>query len=188
MANGDLTEEKEPTLSVVALGAICELEDLTGPPRLPTCDAAVLDPIPHSTVQDSTRAIRHQQFFTTVPSKMMQAQRKEWLESGTLAFYLEEFADLSNGQRVILKDDRGWNGSYRESRDGPWKLITGRELTKQTILVLDPDDEVLWMEDVIEELRLCGINVDPASVHAAPFRVEFGPRLQSELRQRKPVT
>ena len=187
MEDNGLIDGNEPRLRAVALGAVCELEDLTGPPRQSTYGTGGLEPIPPIRIQDSARALRRRQFYTTAPSEMLRAQRKNWLDSGTLQFYLEEFADLSDGQRVILKDDRGWSGSYRNSGDSPWKHITGRELTTQAILVLEPDDNVLWMEWVIEELLLSGIDVDPASVHAAPFHVEFGPRVQRELRQQKPV-
>ena len=113
------------------------------------------------------------------------AQQRKALESGELSFYAEEFADLSDGRRVILKDDRGWSLWPFRYPDSSWKFASGRQLTKEAILVLDPDDNERWMEWGVERLRFLGIDVDPASVHAAPFRVEFGPRVRHELRQRK---
>ena len=121
----------------------------------------------------------------SLPPEMMLASRRKTLESGRLKLYAEEFADLSDGQRVILKDDRGWSLRPIDFRDSSWKFANGRELAKKAILVLDPDDNERWIEWVIERLRFLGVNVDPASVHAAPFRVEFGPRVRHELRQRK---
>ena len=117
------------------------------------------------------------------------AERRKKLESGELSLYAEEFADLSDGRCVILKDDRGWSlrpNRYPRYPDSSWKFASGRKLAKEAILVLDPDDNERWMEWVVGRLRFLGIDVDPASVHAAPFKVEFGPRVRYELRQRKP--
>ena len=86
---------------------------------------------------------------------------------------------------MILKDDRGWSHWPVHFPYSQWKVADGRELTKEAIMILDPGDDEVWMEWVVERLRFLGIDVDPASVHAAPFQVEFGPRVQHELRQRK---
>ena len=117
---------------------------------------------------------------------MMLVSRRKTLESGRLRLYAEEFADLSDDRRVILRDDRGWGLRPIDFRNSSWKFASGRELAKQAILVLDPDDNERWIEWVVERLRFLGIDVDPVSVHAAPFQVEFGPRVRHELRQRKP--
>ena len=116
---------------------------------------------------------------------MMMAEQRKTLESGELSLYTEEFADLSDGRRVVLKDDRGWSLRPFRYPDSSWKFASGRKLAKEAILVLDPDDHERWMEWVVERLRFLGVEVDPASVHAAPFQVEFGPRVRHELRQRK---
>ena len=131
---------------------------------------------------------RKRMVFCAVPPEMMMAERRKTLESGELSLYAEEFADLSDGRRVILKDDRGWSlqrNHYLRYPDSSWKFTSGRQLAKEAILVLDPDDNERWIEWVVERLRFLGIDVDPASVHAAPFKVEFGPRVRRELRQRK---
>ena len=113
------------------------------------------------------------------------AERQRMLESGRPQFYAEEFADLSDGRRVILKDDRGWSHWPVNSPDSSWKVATGHELTIEAIVMLDPGDDELWMEWVVERLHFFGVVVDPVSVRAAPFQIEFGPRVRHELRQRK---
>ena len=126
--------------------------------------------------------------FCQAPPEMMMAERRKTLESGELSLYAEEFADLSDGRRVILKDDRGWSlqrNRYLRYPDSSWKFANGRKLAEEAILVLDPDDNERWIEWVVGRLRFLGIDVHPASVHAAPFKVEFGPRVRHELRQRK---
>ena len=105
------------------------------------------------------------------------------LESGEFSFYAEEFVDLSDGRRVILKDNRGWY------LDSSWKSAIGRDLTERAIWILKPNDlndKGFWVEWIVRRLRSLGIDVDPLSVRAAPFNVEFGPRVRRELRQRKP--
>ena len=180
----------KPLLSVVVLGAICEIEDLSAPPRQPTLDGQgytsqgisnEMVTSQHSRKWD--KFLRHRDIYTTVPSEVILKERRAALESGESYFYVEEFADMADGRRVILRDDRGWSFWPVNSSDSQWKTAIGRELAKETILILDPDDNEHWMEWVIERLRLLGIEVDPISVHAAPFHVEFGPRVQNELRQ-----
>lgn len=182
-------------LNVAALGAVCEMEDLTAPPRHPKLDA--IGYVHQSTPAelDAARADRRAMqsdsgfAFGIVAPEVALAERRKMLESGRSHFYLEEFADLSDGRRVLLRDDRGWSGWPANPPDSPWKVTNGRELTKAVILVLDPDDHEFWneywMKWVIERLCFLGIEVDPVSVHVAPFRVEFGPRVQHQLRQRK---
>lgn len=166
----------ESVLSVVALGVICELEDLTKPYTAP------------ERTDDDPGTPEGAEFeFCVGPEWMMEEQRKRSLDSGHHHFCLEEFADMSNGCRVIYKDDRGWYGRYWESRDSPWELLSGRALTKQVMLVLEPDDDRCWIEDVVSDLAgVCNADIDRDSVQAAPYRVEFGPLLQQALRIRKP--
>lgn len=167
----------ESVLSVVALGVVCELEDLTKSYTPPEEEDDC--PVPATEGAEFV--------FCAGPEWMMEEQRKRSLDSGHHHFCLEEFADMSNGCRVIYKDDRGWYGRYWESGDSPWELLSGRALTKQTMLVLEPDDDRLWINEVVNELaRVCDADIDRDSVQAAPFRVEFGPLLQQALQIRKP--
>ena len=196
-------------VDVVALGAIVESEDLTAPPRQPTLDEggyvrpwtpeeldAYLRARDRVFAEDyvyppdrrtgiikfgSVRKLAKLGFksgFCVGPPETMMAGRRKTLESGSLSLYAEEFADLSDGQRVILKDDRGWS-------DRSDRLAIGCDLTLQAIRILDPDGKEFWMKWVVERLRFLGIDVDPVSVQAAPFKVEFGPRIQRELWQRE---
>jgi len=186
-------------LDVVALGATVEMEDLTAPRRRPTLDGGGFVTRKSSEELEAERlalleAARLKSgrregpvaVATTLPQEVMLARRRKHLEAGIPSFCAEEFADLSDGRRVLLRDDRGWSHWPVNSPNSLWKVAIGRELTKKATLVLDPDDNEHWMKWVIGSLRFLGINVDPASVHAAPFRIEFGPRVQHELRQRRP--
>ena len=167
-------------LEVVALGAVVEIEDLTALPRRPMAYGSYFVGRP---TPDGLGAARRPRWSS--PPDGLLAERQKMLGAGRPQFYAEEFADLSDGRRVILKDDRGWSHWPVHFPYSQWKVADGRELTKEAILILDPGDDEVWMEWVVERLRFLGIEVDPASVHAAPFQVEFGPRVQHELRQRK---
>lgn len=176
-------------LDVVTLGAVCEVEDLTAPPRQPTLDEEGY--VHLATVEEAGVAGKDRpEGFGVVPLETMMAQRRRMLESGTPSIFVEEFADLSDGSRILLKDDRGWSswprGWPQNRPSGSWKIACGRALTKQAILMLDPDDNECWMDWVVGRLRLLGFEVEPASVQAAPFHVEFGPRVLHELHGRSP--
>jgi len=177
-----------PLSSVVGLGAICEIEDLTAAPRELTLDGwgYVFHSVPSKIaffrhLRKWYKFLMHKDFYTTAPRKLMLEQRQKAIKSGQTYFYLEEFADLDGGRRVILRDDRGWSFWPETPPNSQWKTVTGRELVKEAILILEPDDDEDWIVWIIERLHFLGIEVDSASVHAAPFQVEFGPRVQSEL-------
>ena len=184
-------------VGVVALGAVCELEDLDAPQRQPTLDALGYV-VPRDLEAESLAQYKRLKpgtgkgSFTTrdmlLSPILMSKQRQRMVESGKPHFHLEEYADLSDGRRVMLKDDRGWSSWPRNGFDSKWRTAVGRALVRDAIWVLDPDEvdtNEVWEGWVIEGLRLSGFEVDPASVHAAPFVVEFGPRVQHELRQPK---
>ena len=121
-----------------------------------------------------------------------------------LSFKLDEFAEVSDGRRLRLRSDRGWaNGRLRvawslrepdELSPGPpnvnvdmtdrWQFVTRQSLTESVLACVDPDDGEQWYEWVRARLCELDVDVDLASIRAAPYRVEFGPVLDGELRKR----
>ena len=189
--------DKRP-LSVVALGAVCELAYLTDPPRRSTPPEGGYAYYPtlrgYPTPEELStagpqpgRRVVYGSYYEQCSPQEMQAERWSMFESGMRELYAEEFADLSDGRRVVLKDDRRWDFWPVPRPVSSWRLANGRELTRQTIMMLDPRHNDEWEDWVVERLRTLDVDIDPASVHAAPFRVEFGPRVQHELRQRRPA-
>ncbi len=160
---------------VVALGAICEIKDRYSTQK-PDQRIAVI----------SERAIRTRQFFTTFDGELIPRQDRENGES-TLDLSLWEFAELSNGQRIVYKDDRGWSESTVSYGGREQRPITGREVATTATLVLEPDDALEWLTEIVAELSILGYSVDPNSVYSSPFRIEFGPKLQSKLRDLAPL-
>jgi len=112
-----------------------------------------------------------------------------------------EFADLSDGRRVIMRNDRGFSrrrhvviqnnrglGSSRRDSPDPWDGVTRQSLAaevREYLLAEEEDCCPISPESVIEHLQRCyDLEVDAASVQAAlqlPRRIEFGSRLLNEL-------
>ena len=97
-----------------------------------------------------------------------------------------EFADLSDGRRVVLRNDRGSGWSWRHS-PGPWHGKTRQSVADDVrdYFAQVEEDRPCSPEWVVEVIALLyEIEVDPASVQAAlrvSRRVEFGPRLLQQL-------
>lgn len=121
--------------------------------------------------------------YGPIPAKMLRNRRNRLAEASIPHLHAVEFAELSDGRRVVLRDDRGWCHWPPNTATSRWRIANGREIVKMAILILDPDNNDDWERWVTEHLRLAGVDVDAASVHAAPYRVELGPRLQHELHQ-----
>ncbi|MCY3911613.1 MAG: hypothetical protein OXF99_08855 [bacterium] len=179
-------------LSVVALGAICEV----------AVDRAVKyadEPVPYP----PTDGVRPTSYHPGLPIR----EDADGPKPMTLHFSLTEFADLSDGRRVNIRDDRGFSGSLHafnwdpdtgEVKDAswrpgsrleslvsdPWRFETLESLTRSVVAALEPDDDQEWYEWVVVRLGSLGIEVDPASVEAAPYRVEFCSRVLEELEKR----
>jgi hypothetical protein len=156
-------------VQVVALGAVLEFADPAGGGA--TIDELGRDLLPRNGG------------FGHVPSEMLLARRSGMAESGAPHLYAVEFADLSDGRRIVLRDDRGWCHWPANTPTSRWTIANGREITKMALIILEPDDNDDWERWVVEQLHSAGVDTDPASVHAAPYRVEFGIRVQHELRQ-----
>ncbi|MDE0195046.1 MAG: hypothetical protein OXP08_05800 [bacterium] len=207
-------------LSVAVFGAVCELSDedpyarneptvYFNPPPAPE-SAEVPDP---DIVKTHRRRFRGR--FTTVHTTVEQAPRwQRRLERHRerrrrrrhAGVNFTEFADLSDGRRVIMRNDRGfgWSrhvairnnrglGSSRRDLPDPWDGITRESLTDEVrdyLLAEEEDCCPISPESVIEHLQFrYDLEVDAASVRAAlrlPRRIEFGTRLLDELARHEP--
>lgn len=98
-----------------------------------------------------------------------------------------EFADLSDGRRVTVRSDRGFNLAWNHA-PGPFPRQTQEGFTQEVRDYFEAEAEdccPIEPEWVVERLRrLYGVEVDPVSVEAAlrlPLAVEFGPRLREQF-------
>lgn len=189
--------------SVVVFGATCELSD--GAPDLPAfdCDLPVLMPRvlipptptkpetldPNTAVRPPRRWLDRRLVHTTVDQapgyqRRSMAYRQRRRMGVSLSY--TEFADLSDGTRVIIRNDRGTSWSWRHSPN-PWHGMTRQSLADDVrdYFAQVEEDRPCSPEWVVELVALLyEIEVDPASVQAAlqmPRQVEFGPRLLQQL-------
>ena len=97
---------------------------------------------------------------------------------------VREFADLDNGQRVYWREDRGWSGSTRLT-ESAWPVYSGHQMMLETVMVIESEDHRAdsYIEYAFDGLHSLEVEVDPASLYSAPFRVEHGPHLAEELRR-----
>lgn len=185
-------------LSVAALGVTCELHDRS------TSSQIVHD---HFTLtSQEAEAVGHESpskhdfarwsdggplfAYSSRPSKIGwfrkrgETYRKRRRTDISLSFV--EFAELSDGRRVTIRNDRSFGWSLKRKADA-WYGTTRESLAGQVSGSLRQyeEDRPTAPEWVSERLRrLYGIDVDLASVEAAlraPRRVELGPRLLEAL-------
>ena len=96
------------------------------------------------------RRVVYGSYYEQCSPQEMQAERWSMFESGMRELHAEEFADLSDGRRVVLKDDRRWDFWPVPRPVSSWRLANGRELTRQTIMMLDPRHNDEWEDWVVE--------------------------------------
>jgi hypothetical protein len=96
---------------------------------------------------------------------------------------VHEFADLADGRRVTLHQERGFSSSATR---------TTADQAKQDVLttVLPDDAEITgedhpweWLASLIGDH---GVVVTPGQLKALPYAIEFGPRLTAMLESEDP--
>lgn len=184
-------------LSVVALGAVCELDD--GEPRGSTIDGSTVPTAPREAAPDPDpvparlrRVRRRHAALEDAPrwQRRWEAYRERRRKHVGIRF--TEFADLSDGRRVLMRDDRGYGWSWRHS-PGPWHGDTRESLADDARDYFAYEEEnccLVTPEWVVEHIqRHHGLQIDAASAQVAiglPRRIEFGPRLLQELPDDEP--
>ena len=175
----------EKKLRIVAIGAVCEIGERGVSARTAAQEEEFYEKNRLQQLIEDVKPRGRRDFYTVTSNRMHPKRRVAKRKSERLHFCLQEFADLSNGERIVLRDDRGWTGWSQGHPRSRWKLITGQELTKRVLTVLEPDDYDECMVWICERLNEFGIPTDQATIRAVPFLVQFGPRIQLELRERR---
>ncbi|HVX46784.1 MAG TPA: hypothetical protein VHC49_23025 [Mycobacteriales bacterium] len=95
-------------------------------------------------------------------------------------------AELGDGRRVVLLDDRGWG----ESRD--WNSATAPDLEEAARMVVGPDEPIDGRSHAEESaahwaylagiLHRQGVEVGPAELEKLPHDVEFSSRVIARVK------
>lgn len=106
-----------------------------------------------------------------------------------VSFVVHEFADLADGRRLTLHEERGFSGWTLGTR-GPaprdqWRDLTleGLERDVRTTVLPDDDDtqdEHPW-EWLAQLLRLKGVDASADQLKLLPYDVEFSERLRARM-------
>jgi hypothetical protein len=106
-----------------------------------------------------------------------------------VSFVVYEFAELVDGRRLTLHEERGFTGSTMASR-GPapsdqWRHLTLEELERDVRTTVLPDDddtrdEHPW-EWLAELLHVHGVEATAEELRLLPYDVEFSERLRARV-------
>ncbi len=103
-----------------------------------------------------------------------------------LSFRVQEFADLSDGRRITLHDERGYSisGSPRTLAvsDGG----DDRANVRTTVLPDDDDGEEHPWEWLVELLQAQGVDASVEELKQVTYHVEFSQRLHDKLQSQAP--
>lgn len=117
---------------------------------------------------------------------------------GSLRFTVSEFADLSDGRRLVLHDERGWTDSLRTAvTDGealpadwsppvdPWAFVTRGDVVRSVLNVVLPDDDddpddhpYEWLAGLLIGR---GVHTSASELRVLPYEVELSQRLEARL-------
>jgi hypothetical protein len=98
-----------------------------------------------------------------------------------LHFRVQEFADLDDGRRITLHDERGYSTSGPAD---PWRFQTPESIeadVRTTVLPDDDDGEEHPWEWLVELLHAHDVDVSVEQLRQVPYRVELSSRLRAKL-------
>lgn len=102
---------------------------------------------------------------------------------GSAAFRVSEFAMLSDGRRVMLHSERGFN-SWNSSGD-PWSHLTLEGVAADVLTTVLPDDDDTQEEHpwewLAELLTAHGVEASPDRLRSLPYVIEYSDRLLARL-------
>ena len=103
-----------------------------------------------------------------------------------LSFRVQEFADLADGRRITLHDERGYSTSsvLPSGPSDPWRFQTLESIEFDVRTTVLPDDdkgeEHPW-EWLVELLHAQGVDASIDELKRVPYRVELSERLLAKL-------
>ena len=99
---------------------------------------------------------------------------------------MQEFADLDDGRRITLHDERGYSTS---SPGDPKQFQTSESIeadVRTTVLPDDDDGEEHPWEWLVELLQAQGVDASVEELKQVTYHVEFSQRLHDKLQSQAP--
>ena len=119
--------------------------------------------------------------FPSVPSRVQADSVENLVEDFKrgVSFVVHEFADLADGRRITLHEDRGFTTSAQ------WRYLTLDDLERDVRTTVLPDDddtqdEHPW-EWLAELLHVRGVDATAEELRLVPYNVVFSERLRARL-------
>ncbi len=102
-----------------------------------------------------------------------------------LSFVVHEFAELADGRRLTLHEERGFTTSGGPAPSDPWRYLTLERLERDVRTTVLPDDddtqdEHPW-EWLAELLRVHGVEATAEELRLLPYDVVFSERLRARV-------
>ena len=105
--------------------------------------------------------------------------------ANTVSFRVLEFADLSDGRRVVIhQNERGFSSTLFNA-EGRRFIHSRDQLISSVLTVVLPDGDSdsedhpwQWLADRLDAL---GVKTSPEKLRSVPYRVEFGEGLNNNL-------
>lgn len=126
------------------------------------------------------------------------ADLRERADSREMSVTARHEAELGDGRRVVLFDDRGWTSALRgagvdETTDA-WLTASEREIVETARMVVGPDEPFggRTHDDMVRDhwdwlaakLSAAGVVADPAELRRVPHDVVLGEALRARLGSR----
>jgi hypothetical protein len=119
--------------------------------------------------------------FPSVPSRVQADSVENLVEDFKrgVSFVVHEFADLADGRRITLHEERGFTTSAQ------WRYLTLDDIERDVRTTVLPDDddtqdEHPW-EWLAELLHVRGIDATAEELRLVPYNVVFSERLRARL-------
>ena len=119
--------------------------------------------------------------FPSVPSRVQADSVENLVEDFKrgVSFVVHEFADLADGRRITLHEERGFTTSAQ------WRYLTLDDLERDVRTTVLPDDDDTQDEHpwgwLAELLHVRGVDATAEELRLVPYDVVFSERLRARL-------
>ena len=119
--------------------------------------------------------------FPSVPSRVQADSVEDLVEDFKrgVSFVVHEFADLADGRRITLHEERGFTTSAQ------WRYLTLDDLERDVRTTVLPDDDDTQDEHpwgwLAELLHVRGVDATAEELRLVPYDVVFSERLRARL-------